>query len=197
MVDSVRGSPLKESRSQMSHKGQTSSSNIEDDSENSGSSNESTSQVGSGSGDSKLKYMSKEGGGASNFGGHHHPHMLGMKDRNHKRKKHLRRTAAEIEREFIVSYSQNDVIHFQCPYAECGKFYGSEGSLNLHIKIKHNGGNKTEREKLAVRYCQVIHTHYRSKQCRLLSMDLSKERLRLWTLTCHLGPYRKLSRRQD
>lgn len=38
----------------------------------------------------------------------------------------------------------------QCPYAECGKFYGSEGSLNLHIKIKHNGGNKTEREKLAV-----------------------------------------------
>jgi len=27
--------------------------------------------------------------------------------------------------------------------------YGSEGSLNLHIKIKHNGGNKTDREKLA------------------------------------------------
>ena len=27
--------------------------------------------------------------------------------------------------------------------------YGSEGSLNLHIKIKHNGGSKTDREKLA------------------------------------------------
>jgi hypothetical protein len=50
----------------------------------------------------------------------------------------MRRTAAEIEREFI------------CPYPECGKLYGSEGSLNLHIKIKHNGGNKTEREKMAV-----------------------------------------------
>lgn len=30
------------------------------------------------------------------------------------------------------------------------KLYGSDVSLNLHIKIKHNGGNKTEREKLAV-----------------------------------------------
>jgi hypothetical protein len=53
------------------------------------------------------------------------------------RKKHLRRTAKEIDRSFI------------CPYDTCRKFYGSEGSLNLHIKIKHNGGNKTEREKLA------------------------------------------------
>ena len=50
----------------------------------------------------------------------------------------MRRTAAEIERDYI------------CPYPECGKLYGSEGSLNLHIKIKHNGGNKTEREKMAV-----------------------------------------------
>ena len=36
-----------------------------------------------------------------------------------------------------------------CPYPNCKKFYGSEGSLNLHIKIKHNGGNKTDREKIA------------------------------------------------
>ena len=41
-------------------------------------------------------------------------------------------------------------LFLQCPYADCGKYYGSEGSLNLHIKIKHNGGNKTEREKIAV-----------------------------------------------
>ena len=53
------------------------------------------------------------------------------------RKKHVRRTAKEIERSFI------------CPYGNCTKVYGSEGSLNLHIKIKHNGGNKTDREKLA------------------------------------------------
>ncbi len=54
-----------------------------------------------------------------------------------KRKKHQRRTANEIDRDF------------NCPYTECGRFYGSEGSLNLHIKIKHNGGSKTDREKLA------------------------------------------------
>ena len=36
-----------------------------------------------------------------------------------------------------------------CPYVCCEKQYGSEGSLNLHIKIKHNGGNKTDREKNA------------------------------------------------
>jgi hypothetical protein len=24
--------------------------------------------------------------------------------------------------------------------------------MNLHIKLKHNGGNKTEREKLAMKY---------------------------------------------
>lgn len=54
-----------------------------------------------------------------------------------KRKKHLRRTALEIDRTFI------------CPYDGCGKFFGSEGSQNLHIKIKHNGGSKTDREKLA------------------------------------------------
>ena len=54
-----------------------------------------------------------------------------------KRKKHFRRTAKEINRSFV------------CPYDFCQKIYGSEGSLNLHIKIKHNGGNKTDREKLA------------------------------------------------
>ena len=36
-----------------------------------------------------------------------------------------------------------------CPYAKCTKTYASEGSLNLHMKIKHNGGNKTDREKIA------------------------------------------------
>ena len=53
------------------------------------------------------------------------------------RKKHNRRCANEIHRELA------------CPYAKCSKSYASEGSLNLHIKIKHNGGNKTDREKIA------------------------------------------------
>lgn len=53
------------------------------------------------------------------------------------RKKHNRRCANEIQREL------------DCPYAKCSKSYASEGSLNLHIKIKHNGGNKTDREKIA------------------------------------------------
>lgn len=58
-------------------------------------------------------------------------------DSKNRRKKHLRRTAGEIDRTYI------------CPYDGCSKFFGSEGSQNLHIKIKHNGGSKTDREKLA------------------------------------------------
>lgn len=53
-------------------------------------------------------------------------------------KKKNRRTASEINK------------NYECPYSNCFKLYGSDVSLNLHIKIKHNGGNKTEREKLAV-----------------------------------------------
>lgn len=58
-------------------------------------------------------------------------------DRMNARKKHQRRTAGEIDRAFI------------CPYDGCTKYFGSEGSQNLHIKIKHNGGSKTDREKMA------------------------------------------------
>ena len=53
------------------------------------------------------------------------------------RKKHFRRCANEIDK------------GFPCPYSDCGKIYGSEGSLNLHMKLKHNAGSKTDREKLA------------------------------------------------
>ena len=60
-----------------------------------------------------------------------------------KRKKHNRRTADEIEREYI------------CPYQGCDKYFGSEGSQNLHIKIKHNGGTKTDREKLALQLIEA------------------------------------------
>ena len=60
-----------------------------------------------------------------------------------KRKQHNRRTATEIMKEFV------------CPFDACDKFFGSEGSQNLHIKIKHNGGTKTERDKLATQIIQA------------------------------------------
>ena len=41
-----------------------------------------------------------------------------------KRKRH-RRTAPEIAR------------HYKCPNEDCPKSYGSEGSLNQHLKLKH------------------------------------------------------------
>ena len=53
------------------------------------------------------------------------------------RKRHVRRCANEIQKSLA------------CPYAGCEKTYGCEGSLNLHIKVKHSGGTKTERDKFA------------------------------------------------
>lgn len=61
-------------------------------------------------------------------------------DGQNSRKKHNRRTAKEIAKDF------------NCPYQSWDKKYGSEGSLNLHMKLKHDGGNKTDREKLAVSF---------------------------------------------
>ena len=61
------------------------------------------------------------------------------------RKIHERKKMSELEREF------------KCPYDSCTKYYASEGAVNLHIKLKHNGGNKTEREKIAksLVYCKA------------------------------------------
>ena len=53
-------------------------------------------------------------------------------DRDEKgRKIHKRKTMAQLLRDLV------------CPYEACKNVYASEGSLNLHIKRKHNGGNKT------------------------------------------------------
>lgn len=41
------------------------------------------------------------------------------------KKKRYRRTALEIDR------------HYKCSIESCQKSYGSEGSLNQHIKLKH------------------------------------------------------------
>ena len=50
---------------------------------------------------------------------------------NHK--KHNRRKVKEMEREMV------------CPYRNCEKTYVNDSSLNLHMKVKHNGGNKGAR----------------------------------------------------
>lgn len=42
---------------------------------------------------------------------------------------------------------------FQCPFERCSRNYGSDVSLNLHMKLKHNSGTKTERENLAKEIC--------------------------------------------
>ena len=54
------------------------------------------------------------------------------------KQKKTRRLSKDISKPYI------------CPYDNCHKTYGSEVSLNLHIKLKHNGGNKTERERVGV-----------------------------------------------
>jgi len=46
-------------------------------------------------------------------------------DKDEEKKKRSRRTASEIDR------------HYRCPIEICQKSYGSEGSLNQHIKLKH------------------------------------------------------------
>lgn len=48
-----------------------------------------------------------------------------------------RRTASEIKKSFF------------CPYRGCLRPYGTEVALNLHIKKKHKGGNKSDREDFA------------------------------------------------
>lgn len=55
-----------------------------------------------------------------------HEEALGMTfDIAEEKRKRHRRTATEIAR------------HYRCPLEDCPKSYGSEGSLNQHIKLKH------------------------------------------------------------
>ena len=58
-----------------------------------------------------------------------------------KSKKKIRRTSDMIEKTY------------QCPFERCCRTYGSDVSLNLHMKLKHNSGTKTERENLAKEIC--------------------------------------------
>lgn len=45
--------------------------------------------------------------------------------------------------------AESDTKHegqsYECTYEGCGKVYSSPVSMNLHIKMKHNGGTKKER----------------------------------------------------
>ena len=45
--------------------------------------------------------------------------------------------------------------NFTCPYENCSKIFGSEASQNLHMKIKHKGGLKSERIGLATTLIQA------------------------------------------
>lgn len=76
-----------------------------------------------------------------------------MLSEKHQKKK--RRTSSEINKTY------------KCPYQDCNKKYGCDVSMNLHIKLKHEGGNKTEREQLAVRQCLS-----RGKYARLKLMEV-------------------------
>ena len=53
-----------------------------------------------------------------------------------------------------------------CPYRNCGKTYASECSLNLHIKVKHNGGNKGAREALALR---ILKAHVKGDLSKIVN----------------------------
>ena len=53
-----------------------------------------------------------------------------------------------------------------CPYRNCGKTYASETSLNLHIKVKHNGGNKGARKALAKR---IIKAHMKGDLSKIIN----------------------------
>lgn len=46
-------------------------------------------------------------------------------------KTRVRRTADKIDKSYI------------CPFEDCHKNYGTDVSLNLHMKIKHNSGTKS------------------------------------------------------
>lgn len=49
----------------------------------------------------------------------------------------MRRPNAELEKNIL------------CPFERCGKKYDRYTAVNLHIKLKHNGGNKQVREDYA------------------------------------------------
>lgn len=51
--------------------------------------------------------------------------LSSLEEKNNTKKRRHRRAAKDIER------------HFNCPILKCDKSYGSEGSLNQHIKQKH------------------------------------------------------------
>jgi len=58
---------------------------------------------------------------SEDYGNNQNSHQESFDDK----KKRFRRIAAEIDR------------HYRCPDDSCQKSYGSEGSLNQHVKLKH------------------------------------------------------------
>ena len=59
-----------------------------------------------------------------------------QKKENNLRKKHVRRCAKELKKEFPCLYN-------------CGKEYATDAARNMHMRTKHNEVTKTERDKKA------------------------------------------------
>ena len=64
---------------------------------------------------------------------------IGMRDslrRENQRKKHVRRCAKELAKEFPCLYN-------------CGKEYATDAARNMHMREKHNEVTETERDRKA------------------------------------------------
>ena len=61
---------------------------------------------------------------------------LRMHRRENQRKKHVRRCAKELKKEFPCLYN-------------CGKEYATDAARNMHMREKHNEVTKTERDRKA------------------------------------------------
>lgn len=62
--------------------------------------------------------------------------MRMKKKESNLRKKHIRRCAKELKKEFPCLYN-------------CGKEYATDAARNMHMRTKHNEVTKTERDKKA------------------------------------------------
>ena len=62
--------------------------------------------------------------------------MRNSSRRENQRKKHIRRCAKELQKEFPCLYN-------------CGKEYATDAARNMHMRDKHNEVTKTERDRKA------------------------------------------------
>jgi len=77
------------------------------------------------------------GSNIKGFNGLMNSHEMRMQiKREQQRKKHVRRCAKELKKEFPCLYN-------------CGKEYATDAARNMHMREKHNEVTKTERDRKA------------------------------------------------